>query len=87
MFLEATIKAKELLKDEPVTFPPDWQYHFLTWCKLWKFNAYFEDLGWIDYRRFNKETQVICKNSIHTDLEDLEVEPSGTIQTTIIKRG
>ena len=23
VFLEATIKAKEILKDEPVTFPPD----------------------------------------------------------------
>ena len=23
VFLEATIKAKELLKDKPVTFPPD----------------------------------------------------------------
>ena len=29
----------------------------------------------------------ICEDSPHTDLEDLEDEPMGTIQTTIIKIG
>ena len=81
IFIKATIKARELYPDEQ--FSPDWQYHWLSWCKIWRFESDFIDLGYLGYKSFPVITQEICLNDPQSDLDD--DDETGTMQTTIIK--
>ena len=80
IFIELTILWKNNNKDivKRESYPPDWQYHFLTWCKLWNIDADFIDLGYLHYTKFPEHTYKYTKRLLCKDDE-------GIVQTTIIK--